>query len=423
MGTTIPEPRSYKALINLYLGGGADTFNLVVPIDCDLNTEYHTVRKSAAMANQNLLEVSTTGQSCSKFGVHYKLPVLQSLYQEGRAAFASNIGSLVEPMDKNDYFKGSKATCAGLFSHSDQSEAAQTLKCQVRGSGPKGVGGRMADSLSTQGLRTASFSLAGRATWAQGERTGSVGVPRDGEVPTLANFSKRQTLTDVTREQYGNVFCEEYAKTSGALLDSNQELYDRLANVTLATEWAIPDGDAGGRLMQSAQALAKLIATRRERKVERDFFYWEMPGFDTHNDIHEVMDENFEFLNAAVEALVTELKAQGIFDSVTLVSSSDFGRTLTSNGKGTDHGWAGNHFILGGAVKGGRVFNDYPGSLLEGNNQDAGRGRLIPKYPWESLLLPVAEWLGVNSADQNTVFPNIQNFNSSYILSTSTLFD
>jgi len=424
--TTTRAPASYKALINLYLGGGADTFNLVVPIDCDLHAEYQAVRKTAAMPSANLLEVSTVGQSCSKFGVHRKLPVLHSLYQEGRAAFVSNIGSLVEPMDKNDYFKGSKTTCAGLFSHSDQSEAAQTLKCQVRGSGPKGVGGRMADSLSqTQNLRTMSFSLNGRQTWAQGSYTSQVGVPVTGEVPTLLNYTgKRQLLDDLTQQKLGNVYCEEYAKSAGALVDSNQALFEQLANVSLMTSsWdAIPSGSEG-KLMKTMQAVAKLIVTRTERQVERDFFYVELGGFDTHNEIHEVMDENFDYLNIALEAFVAELKAQGIFDAVTMVSSSDFGRTLTSNGKGTDHGWAGNHFVLGGAVRGGKVLNDYPESLLEGNNQDVGRGRLIPKYPWESLLFPVSEWMGVSPSDHPTIFPNLPNFNSSYILATSTLFD
>ena len=106
-----------------------------------------------------------------------------------------------------------------------------------------------------------------------------------------------------------------------------------------------------------------------------------------------------------------------------MVTSSDFGRTLTSNGKGTDHGWAGQQLVLGGSVKGGRVLNSYPESLLEGNAQDAGRGRMIPRYPWENMLVPVAEWMGVAAKELDRVFPNLKNFNASHILPTSTLFD
>lgn len=180
----------------------------MVPIGCGLYDEYQQVRKISAMAANKLLEVTTAGQSCGSFGVHYKLPFLRQLYQEGRAAFVSNIGSLVEPMDKNDYKrlvalamarhdplwwprKSSKSTCVGLFSHSDQSQAAQTLQCQVRGSGPKGVGGRMADALMARGrLRTASYSLNGRKTWAEGFATVQQAVAASGQLPTLQPLSR-----------------------------------------------------------------------------------------------------------------------------------------------------------------------------------------------------------------------------------------
>lgn len=113
---------------------------------------------------------------------------------------------------------------------------------------------------------------------------------------------------------------------------------------------------------------------------------------------------------------------QGIYDSVVLVTTSDFGRTLTSNGQGTDHGWAGNHFILGGQVKGGEIHNDFPSTLLEDSVFDVGRGRLIPKYPWENIMLPIAEWMGMDAADRSVVFPNLARFNSSMLLPTSTVF-
>merc|ERR1712046_314416 len=119
---------------------------------------------------------------------------------------------------------------------------------------------------------------------------------------------------------------------------------------------------------------------------------------------------------------VAELKAQNVFDSTVLVAESDFGRSLTSNGAGTDHAWAGNYFVLGGGVNGGHVFNEFPASLLEGNPQDAGRGRLIPKYPWETMMVPIAEWMGLETSQHSSVFPNLANFNSSHIIGRSSLF-
>merc|ERR1711990_214557 len=115
--------------------------------------------------------------------------------------------------------------------------------------------------------------------------------------------------------------------------------------------------------------------------------------------------------------------AQKSFDSTVVVSQSEFGRTLTSNGEGSDHGWAGNHFVLGGGIRGGRVFNDFPTSLLQGNDQDVGRGRLIPKYPWENMMVPIAEWMGVEESRlSGSVFPNLANFDrAKHILAKDTL--
>merc|ERR1712186_52380 len=131
----------------------------------------------------------------------------------------------------------------------------------------------------------------------------------------------------------------------------------------------------------------------------------------------------FEDMNNALKDFVAELEAQSVFESTVLVAASDFGRSLTSNGAGTDHGWAGNYFVIGGSVNGGHVFNDFPSSLLEGNEQDAGRGRLIPKYPWETMMVPIAEWMGVEESQLAEGFPNLANFNrSSHILGRSVLF-
>merc|ERR1711879_471924 len=149
---------------------------------------------------------------------------------------------------------------------------------------------------------------------------------------------------------------------------------------------------------------------RAERKVERDFFYVEMGGFDTHSDVDDVLNSKFTQIDDALRDFVAELKGQNVFDSTVLVAESDFGRSLTSNGAGTDHAWAGNYFILGGSINGGRIYNEFPTSLLEGNEQDAGRGRLIPKYPWESMMVPVAEWMGADAMHHASIFPNLHNF-------------
>merc|ERR1719183_2287104 len=167
----IKKSRPYKATVMLFLAGGADTFNMLVPMDYNLYNEYLQVRADIALQPSQLHAIETEGQACGQFGIHHKLPILKELYDRKKAAFVSNVGALVEPTTKQQWEENTASTCVGLFSHSDQKTAAQTLKCQVAGSSPKGVGGRFADALSAENYKATSFSIAGAAAWSQGYET------------------------------------------------------------------------------------------------------------------------------------------------------------------------------------------------------------------------------------------------------------
>merc|ERR1712039_1114774 len=153
------------------------------------------------------------------------------------------------------------------------------------------------------------------------------------------------------------------------------------------------------------------------RNSERDFFFVSVGGWDMHSNMKESLATKFQQVDDALQSFVAEMRAQGNWEKVVLFSSSEFGRTLDSNGGGSDHGWAGNHFVISGSLQGKRVFNKFPVSLAEGNRRDLGRGRLIPEYPWESMLVPIAAWLGVEDNAMSEVFPNIGNFNSTHLTS------
>lgn len=209
------------------------------------------------------------------------------------------------------------------------------------------------------------------------------------------------------------MYCDEYARTFGEVVQSSSSLAGYLDGVTLA------DYDKTTRLQKQLHQVARLIKTRVARKAERDFFYVQIGGFDTHQGQASQLHDRLLEIDGALAGFVPELQAQGVFDSTVIVTESDFGRTLTYNGEGTDHGWAGNHFVIGGGIHGGRVYNKFPETLSEGGPFDAGRGRMIPEYPWESMLAPIAEWVGV---EPRTVFPNIGNFNSTHIIDRSKLF-
>merc|ERR1719181_961564 len=416
--TTVTD---YKATVMLFLGGGADTFNMLVPYEGTLWSEYQTVRQDIALAEHELLGFNTTGQkNVSKFAVHHKLPFLHQLYQNGTAAFVSNIGALVEPTTKEQYKAGEVEKCVGLFSHSDQQAAAATLKCQVAGTSPKGTGGRISDALKHKNLQTHSFSIAGTSTWSQGFETHQEIIHHSEGAVRLTSYDKvNPLLKNITNRTHQNIYCEEYAKSIRNFVQSSQDLGNTLDAVNLETDYTASSGYLAKQLRQ----VARLISARGARQVERDLFYVTLGGFDAHSLSGEVLDNKFEQINTALEEFVGELRQQKIFDSVVIASESDFARTLSTNGAGTDHGWAGNHFVIGGGINGGRVYNDFPSSLLIDSEQDLGRGRLIPKYPWENMIVPIAEWMGVKEEQHATVFPNLANFDrAEEILAKDVLF-
>merc|ERR1712032_1766 len=415
----VSVPADYKAMVLLMMQGGCDSFNLIVPREGQLWSEYTQVRGLMALQDFQLNNITTSGQSISKFGVHFKLPFLKTLYDSNEAAFVTNLGPLVEPTAAASWKQAGSEKCKGLFSHSDQSNAAYTLKCQELGTGAKGAGGRMSDALLSKSMRSESFSVAGTSPWSEGFATLQQIIDQKEGSVRLENYeSLNPILKRVTDRKHGNVYCEEYAQSVAKYVESSRALGTILDNTTLQS-LAYGTEDT---LAKQLHQVSRLISARTERKAERDFFYVSIGGFDTHSNADGVLAEKFESIDSALEDFVAEMKAQGIFDNVVVVSESEFGRSLTTNGHGTDHGWGGNHFILGGKINGGKIYNDYPASLLEGNSQDAGRGRMIPKYPWENIMVPIAEWMGVDSSQLSSVFPNLQNFDSSFILSESTLF-
>jgi cullin-associated NEDD8-dissociated protein 1 len=367
----------YKALVLFYLNGGADSWNLLVPMDCPLWDEYNTVRGVGALTADKLLKVSTTDQTCEKFGIHHKMSFVRDLYQSQEAAFVTNVGALVEPLYMQNLKE--KSLCVGLYSHADMQTAGQTLKCQVAGSSPGGFGGRVADALQADDIQATLFSIAGTNPWTTSMNLPVEVISYKHGAAKFEDYDRLRPLVDGIRgKKHESLYAEEFVQQLGEALDSSERLGAFLANVSLETEGQFRDTKISGQLYQ----VAKLIRTHTLRKAERDLFFVQSGGWDLHSDADgEKAAELWQEVDWAIEDFVNEMKAQNEFDNVVLATSSDFGRTLTSNGKGTDHGWAGNHLIVGGAIQGGRVFNEFPKSLLDGNDQDARRGRLVPRFP------------------------------------------
>jgi uncharacterized protein (DUF1501 family) len=329
------------------------------------------------------------------------------------------MGPLAEPMDASTW-KDSQLNCMGLFSHSDQQNAAATLKCQELGRNAKGTGGRIADALQGLGKNAESFSIAGTSTWSEGFNTlQQIIDSKAGSVRFTDPATMQPLVNTITAREHSNVYCEEFSKSLKSFVDSSETLGTKLDGVTLATSYTASSG-----LQKQLHQVSRLISARTARGAERDMFFVSIGGFDAHSNAAESLELKFTEINDAIQGFVAEMRDQNMWDSVVFVSHSEFGRSLTTNGYGTDHGWGGNYFVLGGKVIGGKILNTYPTDILEGHSMDAGRGRMIPHVPFENVMVPIAEWLGVDSSHHSTVFPNKHRFTvGTHILAENTLFN
>lgn len=419
----------YKAFIYVFLRGGADTFNMLAPYgDCKLADEYKEIRgvdtiTPAGIEKKDLRPISATGQPCSEFGLHKNFEFLEDLYKQGQAGFLTNMGQLYEPMTRQQFFKGGARKCVGLFSHADQKNAGNTLTCHISGTGSKGAGGRMGDALTELGKKVTSFSTSGNAVWSSGDRTNTDVIDSERGAARFERLDEfRAIIGNITSRAQKNIYAEEYQRAFAYGVEKSEDLGKLLDAVEAET--AVYKTDVGlNKLDKAFRQIARVIKTAAARKASRDFFFVSFGGFDMHNEVIEKIGSQWATMDEALNHLVTELKAQKVFDNVVLTTGSDFARTLTSNGKGTDHAWAGNYIVLGGKVKGKNVFNKYHTSLLKGNDQDIGRGRLIPHFPYENVFVPIAKWMGVTPEKLHEVFPNYKNFdNKTHILQVDDLF-
>jgi len=263
--------------------------------------------------------------------------------------------------------------------------------------------------------------LAGASVWSKGIETQRE-IVDEKDVVGFHQYEKwRDGIHNITAQRYGNAYAEAYAKAFVGAIETTEVLGRVIDGAKLKTEYT-----ANSKLSRQLRQVAKLIQTHDGRNSERDFFFVSVGGWDMHSNMKASLATKFLDVNEALSSFVSEMKAQGNWEKVVLFSSSEFGRTLDSNGvgsvAGSDHGWAGNHFVIGGGVRGQQVLNTFPSSLAAGSSLDLGRGRLIPEYPWESMLVPIAEWMGVEQGEMTQVFPNLGNFEASSIIPTGELF-
>jgi uncharacterized protein (DUF1501 family) len=398
----------YNALVCIFLLGGNDGHNTVIPISTGLQNYnlYQQVRQGLALPQGSLNQV--TMKNGDIYGLHPRLTEMQTLFNAGNAAILANVGMLAVPIKgRQDYLSGA-AVPANLFSHSDQQNQWETS--QPNGLSNSGWGGRLADVYSNPAAKFPSVATTSSCgLFCSGSLTFPTTVPPSGAISlngysdaavgagqqALLKFDNGLSLVQaangvVTRGQ-------SYASTLNGMINS----------VALTT--AFP----GSQIGQQLNMVAKLIALRTQLGLNRQVFFCTLDGFDTHGNQLADQDTLLSQLSPAIMSLYTSLGNDlGVQNQVTIFTSSEFGRTAMPNSSGgTDHAWGSHHFVVGGGVKGGDMYGTYPSLALGGPDDANNRGTIIPTVSVAQYAATLANWFGItdpNSLAQ--VVPSISKF-------------
>lgn len=409
-GENLPAGSDYRAVVCLFLGGGNDSFNMLIPRESDEYDNYVAARDDLALPTTEILDINdpTSGRA---FGVHKGLTELKDLYDSGDLAFLANVGTLVEPTTVSAYQNRSARLPLGLFSHSDQQMHWQSSVPDRRSA--IGWGGRMADlldSLNQNDKISMNISLNGNNVFQTGEQVTQYTINKDGstglnEYDWHQNF--RTAVDSLLDHEYENLFKKTYSRFTQNAIEAH-ETFSSAIDTTNELTTEFPNSSLGQRL----RMIARTIQAQGTLGMRRQTFFAESGGWDHHDEVIDNQAEMFPEVSQAVAAFWAALGEIGMQDKVVLFTASDFGRTLSSNGRGSDHAWGGNQLILGGGIQGGQIYGDYPEDLSLGNSLDVdqNRGRFLPTTSIDEYFAEIACWMGVSTGTLKDVLPNIERF-------------
>ena len=466
----------YKALVCIFMFGGNDSLNMVLPTDPASWTNYSAVRNQApdsiALLAPGTAPVTTAaagsptrlggvlpitpttartapGGGTQTFALHPLMGSLQTMFNtDKRLAIVANVGPLVMPTTKAQYATSSFPRPASLFSHNDQQNTWQSFKPE---GATVGWGGRLGDLLAAQNSRSVftSISAAGNAVWLAGQTVQQYQVSTNGAIRLGADTNGRvYNSTDVAAAlqrvvsgtRGGHVLETDLAAISARSIDAETTLrtalkaasdplfgtapasgaYNAANDPKLQYDNPLTGAKAVNGLAQQLQVVARMIDASSAAGVaaKRQVFFVSIGGFDSHDNENRNNADLMARIAHAMRYFDTTLAGMGAQNKVTAFTASDFGRTFTSNGDGTDHGWGAHHFVMGGAVKGGDIYGNFPvlgAKNASNNNFDSspnqiGNGSLIPETAVDQLGATLARWFGVSATDSLSVFPNLANF-------------
>jgi uncharacterized protein (DUF1501 family) len=417
----------YKALVCVFLNGGNDSNNMVVPNYTEGYAQYAAARASQSLAlpQANLLPITPPSMGGQVYGLHPSLTDIRTLFTEGKVGVVCNVGPLVRPITRAEYQAGAPRPYQ-LFSHSDQVEQFRTAVSTGRV--PTGWGGRLADRLVTLN-QGAAISMV---TSIAGTNIFNVGLNSQPLIVTAAPTPLNQVLAltgyndglegDARRNALNLIRTRDLDRT---MIQATSVLTQQAWNVSQQLSQnppltvTFPTTSLGNQLAQ----VAKIMRFRTQLNMSRQIFFVQITGFDTHSGQISQHANLMTQLNNALKAFYDETVAQGIASQVTTFTMSDFNRTFnpagSGSGAGSDHAWGGHHFVMGGAVMGGNFYGRptangtlFPTLVNNGPDDSETRGRFIPSVSVEQYAATISKWFGLVDADIPIAFPNYGNFPS-----------
>jgi uncharacterized protein (DUF1501 family) len=407
----------YKALVCVFLYGGNDSPNTLVPYDVATHAQYQALRPNIAISRSALAPTLLKPVTAIPGGVEYALAPdfapLFPIFNSGKMAAVLNVGTLIQPTTKAQYQAGSVPVPPKLFSHNDQQSFFQASSSEGAASG---WGGRMGDLLqSGNGNATLTcVNASGNAVFMSGKTATQYSIgpygPTSlwGNKPTLFNsVTASSVMRSLITAPRTHILESEHTRVTKRAADAYEQVSSALANAPVfKTSWA-----SHNNLAIQLKVVAQMISVSQQLGAKRQVFFVSMGGFDVHDGVNTRQPILLGALAEAMQQFHSTMEELGISDKVTAFTASDFGRSLVNNTDGSDHGWGGHHFVMGGAVKGNKFYGTSPAHANNGAD-DVGQGRWIPTTSVDQYAATLASWFGISDSQMTTVLPYIGNYST-----------